>query len=40
MALMMVIAFLVMKVTKIINDDDEYDDKNNKLNLNIKELLI
>lgn len=40
MALMMVIAFLVMKVTKIINDDDEYDDKNNKLNLSIKELLI
>ena len=37
---MMVIAFLVMKVTKIINDDDEYDDKNNKLNLIIKELLI
>ena len=37
---MMVIAFLVMKVTKIINDDDEYDDKNNKLNLSIKELLI
>lgn len=36
----MVIAFLVMKVTKIINDDDEYDDKNNKLNLNIKELLL
>ena len=36
----MVIAFLVMKVTKIINDDDEYDDKNNKLNLSIKELLI
>lgn len=37
---MMVIAFLVMEVTKIINDDDEYDDKNNKLNLSIKELLI
>ena len=36
----MVIAFLEMKVTKIINYDDEYDDKNNKLNLSIKELLI
>lgn len=35
----MMIAFLVMKVTKIINDDD-YDDKNNKLNLSIKELLV